>query len=81
MLTKGTTDENKAALEAARVVYKHMPEVLIQQLGLDICQDTIVSDAMTRGVSSSDRKRVMTGEMEFGMNFVTLMDEISTGLF
>jgi len=33
-----------------------------------------------RGVSGGERKRVTTGEMEFGMKYMTLMDEISTGL-
>ncbi|DAZ95306.1 TPA: hypothetical protein N0F65_006559 [Lagenidium giganteum] len=80
MLTKGTPEENKATLEAARAVYTHMPEVVIQQLSMDNCQDTIVGDAMTRSVSIGECKRVMTGEMKFGMKFVTLMDEISTGL-
>ncbi|KAJ8516520.1 hypothetical protein ON010_g18438 [Phytophthora cinnamomi] len=35
---------------------------------------------MLRGVSGGERKRVTTGEMEFGMKYMTLMDEISTGL-
>ncbi|KAG3062614.1 hypothetical protein PI125_g24501 [Phytophthora idaei] len=42
--------------------------------------NTIVDDAMTRGVSGGERKRVTTGEMEFGTKCVTLMDEISMGL-
>ncbi|EEY55167.1 ATP-binding Cassette (ABC) Superfamily [Phytophthora infestans T30-4] len=41
---------------------------------------TIVGDALLRGVSGGERKRVTTGEMEFGMKYMTLMDEISTGL-
>ncbi|KAI9916990.1 hypothetical protein PsorP6_017997 [Peronosclerospora sorghi] len=35
---------------------------------------------MLRGVPGGERKRVTTGEMEFGTNYVKLMDEISTGL-
>ncbi|ETM01802.1 hypothetical protein L917_01645 [Phytophthora nicotianae] len=35
---------------------------------------------MTRGVSRGERKRVTTGEMEFGNKYVMMMDEISTGL-
>eukprot|EP00644_Phytophthora_capsici_P019429 jgi/Phyca11/531416/estExt2_fgenesh1_pm.C_PHYCAscaffold_3330001 len=31
---------------------------------------------MLRGVSGGERKRVTTGEMEFGMKYMTLMDEI-----
>ncbi|POM57540.1 ABC Superfamily, partial [Phytophthora palmivora] len=78
--TNGTPEENFAALEAARAMFKHYPDIVIQQLGLDNCQNTIVGDAMTRGVSGGERKRVTTGEMEFGNKYVMMMDEISTGL-
>ncbi|KAI9916477.1 hypothetical protein PsorP6_016802 [Peronosclerospora sorghi] len=78
--TNGTPEENKAALDAARAMFKHYPDIVIQQLGLDNCQNTIVGDAMTRGVSGGERKRVTTGEMAFGNKNVLLMDEISTGL-
>ncbi|ETP11416.1 hypothetical protein F441_13062 [Phytophthora nicotianae CJ01A1] len=80
LLSKGSPQENMEALVAAKAVFEHYPEVIIEQLGLQNCQDTIVGDAMTRGVSGGERKRVTTGEMEFGMKYVTLMDEISTGL-
>ncbi|POM68951.1 ABC Superfamily [Phytophthora palmivora] len=80
MLSQGTPEENEEALRAANAMFAHYPEVIIQQLGLQNCQDTIVGDAMTRGVSGGERKRVTTGEMEFGTKYVTLMDEISTGL-
>ncbi|RLN48998.1 hypothetical protein BBJ28_00024288, partial [Nothophytophthora sp. Chile5] len=72
--------ENTEALEAAKAIFAHYPEIIIEQLGLQNCQDTIVGDAMNRGISGGERKRVTTGEMEFGMKYVTLMDEISTGL-
>ncbi|KAL3657130.1 hypothetical protein V7S43_017924 [Phytophthora oleae] len=68
------------ALEATKSIFAHYPEVVIQQLGLQICQDTVVGDNMLRGVSGGERKRVTTGEMEFGMKYISLMDEISTGL-
>ncbi|GAB9474258.1 Atp-binding protein, partial [Globisporangium polare] len=80
LLNKGSAEENIAALEAAKAMFAHYPEIIIQQLGLEICQDTIVGNGMLRGVSGGERKRVTTGEMEFGMKYVTLMDEISTGL-
>lgn len=80
LLKNGTPEENQAAVEAARAMFKHYPEIIIEQLGLQNCQNTIIGDAMLRGVSGGERKRVTTGEMEFGMKYVTLMDEISTGL-
>uniref|UniRef100_K3WZL1 ABC transporter domain-containing protein n=1 Tax=Globisporangium ultimum (strain ATCC 200006 / CBS 805.95 / DAOM BR144) TaxID=431595 RepID=K3WZL1_GLOUD len=80
LLSKGSPEENLAALEAAKAMFAHYPDIVIQQLGLENCQNTIVGDAMLRGVSGGERKRVTTGEMEFGMKYVTLMDEISTGL-
>ncbi|KAG7388128.1 hypothetical protein PHYPSEUDO_013088 [Phytophthora pseudosyringae] len=80
LLTHGSPQENEEALEAAKALYAHYPSVVLQQLGLTNCQDTIVGDAMTRGISGGERKRVTTGEMEFGMKYVTLMDEVSTGL-
>ncbi|KAG6945138.1 hypothetical protein JG688_00016773 [Phytophthora aleatoria] len=68
------------ALQAVHAISSHYPEIVVQQFGLQNCQDTIVGDAMTRGVSGGERKRVTTAEMEFGMKSVVLMDEISTGL-
>ncbi|EGZ21143.1 pleiotropic drug resistance protein ABC superfamily [Phytophthora sojae] len=79
-LVHGSPEENQAALEAARALYKHHPDVIIRLLGLENCQNTIVGDAMLRGVSGGERKRVTTGEMAFGNKFVLLMNEISTGL-
>jgi len=76
----GTAAENEAAVKAARALFKDYPDVVIQQLGLDQCQHTIVGDAMMRGVSGGERKRVTLGEMLFGDKRVLLMDEISTGL-
>ncbi|POM59166.1 hypothetical protein PHPALM_32148, partial [Phytophthora palmivora] len=79
-LTLGSDEENKSALAAARALRKHYPDVVVRQLGLENCQNTVVGDAIVRGVSGGERKRVTTGEMAFGKNYVMLMDEISTGL-
>ncbi|XP_071731908.1 ABC transporter G family member 35-like [Rutidosis leptorrhynchoides] len=49
-------------------------------LGLDICRDTFVGDAMRRGISGGQKKRVTTGEMLVGPAKTLFMDEISTGL-
>ncbi|RLN52631.1 hypothetical protein BBP00_00009549, partial [Phytophthora kernoviae] len=80
LLSKGSQKENLDALELVNAVFKNFPDIVIQQLGLTICQDTIVGDAMMRGISGGERKRVTTGEMEFGMKYASFMDEVSTGL-
>ena len=36
-------------------------EFAIHMLGLDICADTIIGNAMKRGVSGGQKKRVTTG--------------------
>ncbi|GLT67735.1 hypothetical protein SLA2020_400210 [Shorea laevis] len=49
-------------------------------LGLDVCADALVGNAMLGGISGGQRKRLTTGEMLVGPAKVLLMDEISTGL-
>uniref|UniRef100_H3GD44 ABC transporter domain-containing protein n=1 Tax=Phytophthora ramorum TaxID=164328 RepID=H3GD44_PHYRM len=80
LLANGSVDENLEALKTVQTLFQHYPDIVIEQLGLQNCQDTIIGNGMLRGVSGGERKRVTTGEMEFGMKYMTLMDEISTGL-
>jgi len=80
MLEMASHHGDAEALEATKNIFAHYPEVVVRQLGLQICQDTVVGDNMLRGISGGERKRVTTGEMEFGVKYVSLMDEISTGL-
>ncbi|KAJ8771739.1 hypothetical protein K2173_026916 [Erythroxylum novogranatense] len=49
-------------------------------LGLDICADTIVGDAMRRGISGGQKRRLATAEMIVGPKRALFMDEISNGL-
>ncbi|VAI80283.1 unnamed protein product [Triticum turgidum subsp. durum] len=49
-------------------------------MGLDTCADVLVGDAMRRGISGGEKKRLTTGEMIVGPSKVLFMDEISTGL-
>ncbi|WJX84448.1 transcription factor [Trifolium repens] len=53
---------------------------VLRVLGLEGCADTIVGNAMIRGISGGQRKRVTTGEMLVGPTKALFMDEISTGL-
>ncbi|WJX79102.1 transcription factor, variant 2 [Trifolium repens] len=55
-------------------------DYVLRVLGLEICADTIVGNAMLRGISGGQRKRVTTGEMLVGPYKALFMDEISTGL-
>ncbi|KAI8565935.1 hypothetical protein RHMOL_Rhmol02G0000500 [Rhododendron molle] len=55
-------------------------DYILQILGLDSCADVVVGDAMKRGISGGQKKRLTTGEMIVGPTKVLLMDEISTGL-
>ncbi|KAI9991473.1 hypothetical protein PInf_019156 [Phytophthora infestans] len=64
LLSKGSDKENFEALEATKAYFKHYPEIVIQRLGLQSCQATVIGDAMLRGVSGDERKRVTTGKMD-----------------
>nr|CCA16626.1 ATPbinding Cassette (ABC) Superfamily putative [Albugo laibachii Nc14] len=79
-LSSGTIEEN----ESARAIVDHEidlhPDLVIANLGLKHCENTVVGDEMLRGVSGGERKRVTTGEMQFGFKEASMMDEISTGL-
>jgi ABC-type Mn2+/Zn2+ transport system ATPase subunit len=49
-------------------------------LCLQVCADTVVGDAMLRGISGGQKKRVTTAEMVVGPKKTLFLDEISTGL-
>ncbi|CAK4472035.1 unnamed protein product [Aphanomyces euteiches] len=79
-LNKGTAEENELAKNAIKTLDSRMPQLILSELGLTHCANTIVGNGMLRGVSGGERKRVTTGEMKFGGKLVSLLDEISTGL-
>ncbi|KAF7803822.1 pleiotropic drug resistance protein 3-like [Senna tora] len=51
-----------------------------QILGLDICADNMVGDALRRGISGGEKKRLTTAEMIVGPTKALFMDETSNGL-
>ncbi|KAL2460676.1 ABC transporter G family member 37 [Abeliophyllum distichum] len=55
-------------------------DYILKILGLDICADTLVGDAMRRGISGGQKKRLTAGEMIVGPTKALFMDEISNGL-
>ncbi|EEY63621.1 ATP-binding Cassette (ABC) Superfamily [Phytophthora infestans T30-4] len=67
LLTNGSTEENLEALKTVQTLFQHYPDIVIEQLGLQNCQNTI-------------KLAMECCVMEFGMKYMTLMDEISTGL-
>uniref|UniRef100_A0A0E0HJ07 ABC transporter domain-containing protein n=1 Tax=Oryza nivara TaxID=4536 RepID=A0A0E0HJ07_ORYNI len=55
-------------------------DYILKILGLEICADTMVGDAMIRGLSGGQKKRLTTAEMIVGPARAYFMDEISNGL-
>ncbi|GLT31126.1 hypothetical protein SLA2020_058870 [Shorea laevis] len=55
-------------------------DYILKILGLDICADTLVGNAMRRGISGGQKKRLTTGEMIVGPIKALFMDEIANGL-
>ncbi|KAK6119085.1 hypothetical protein DH2020_047171 [Rehmannia glutinosa] len=55
-------------------------DYILKILGLDICAETLFGDAMRRGISGGQKKRLTTGEMIVGPTKALFMDEISNGL-
>ncbi|OQR92900.1 ATP-binding Cassette (ABC) Superfamily [Thraustotheca clavata] len=76
----GTPEEIEYAKKYLQSLYQVYPDIITRQMGLTICQDTIIGNDQLRGVSGGECKRVTVGEMEFGMKQVSFLDEISTGL-
>ncbi|KAK9673340.1 hypothetical protein RND81_12G161600 [Saponaria officinalis] len=55
-------------------------DYILKILGIDMCADTMASDAMRRGISGGQKKRLTTGEMIVGPTKALFMDEITNGL-
>ncbi|KAH9331544.1 hypothetical protein KI387_003652, partial [Taxus chinensis] len=55
-------------------------DYIIKVLGLDICSEIIIGNAMIRGISGGQKKRVTIGEMIVSPIKTLFMDEISNGL-
>lgn len=55
-------------------------EVVLRLIGLDHVSGTVVGNAMLRGISGGQKKRLSTGEVIVGPARALFADEISTGL-
>jgi len=61
-------------------VHKHKVDMVLRQLGLEECADTIVGNEMIRGVSGGQRKRVTMGEVLCSDARALFLDEVTNGL-
>ncbi|EEY64552.1 ATP-binding Cassette (ABC) Superfamily [Phytophthora infestans T30-4] len=52
-----TAKETVEFAHACCAMYQHYPDLVIQQLGLENCQNTVVGDEMLRGVSATHTSR------------------------
>ncbi|KAK1319194.1 Pleiotropic drug resistance protein 3 [Acorus calamus] len=73
-------DTYMKAISVAGLERSLQTDYILKILGLDICADTMVGDAMRRGISGGQQKRLTTGEMIVGPTKALFMDDISTGL-
>eukprot|EP00271_Cylindrocystis_brebissonii_P020897 TRINITY_DN71_c0_g1_i2.p1 TRINITY_DN71_c0_g1~~TRINITY_DN71_c0_g1_i2.p1 ORF type:complete len:1380 (-),score=255.02 TRINITY_DN71_c0_g1_i2:202-4341(-) len=55
-------------------------ELTLALLGLDVCADTIIGNALKRGISGGQKRRVATGDQIVSQKLTLFMDDISTGL-
>ncbi|VVB11045.1 unnamed protein product [Arabis nemorensis] len=55
-------------------------DYILKILGLDICAETLIGNAMRRGISGGQKKRLTTAEMIVGPTKALFMDEITNGL-
>ncbi|KAJ1264617.1 hypothetical protein BS78_08G013200 [Paspalum vaginatum] len=73
-------DTYMKAISAEGLERSMQTEYIMKIMGLDICADIMVGDAMRRGISGGEKKRLTTGEVIVGPSKALFMDEISTGL-
>ncbi|KAE9446163.1 hypothetical protein C3L33_21939, partial [Rhododendron williamsianum] len=76
----GNLDKSLKAISAEGQRNTLQTDYILKILGLDICVDTLVGDAMRRDISGDQKKRLTTGEMIIGPTKALFMDEISNGL-
>ncbi|KAG8472011.1 hypothetical protein CXB51_036309 [Gossypium anomalum] len=55
-------------------------DYILKILGLDMCAETFVGDALRRGISGGQKKRLSTGEILVGPIKTLFPDEITNGL-
>lgn len=77
-------DPNAVALMKAMAKMSSQGDIttllVLRALGLEGCKDTVIGNALLRGISGGQRKRVSTAECLVGTVRAFFCDEISTGL-
>jgi len=61
-------------------IHKHKVDMILKQLGLEECADTVVGNELIRGVSGGQRKRVTMGEVMCSDARALFLDEVTSGL-
>ncbi|XP_039114168.1 ABC transporter G family member 41-like [Dioscorea cayenensis subsp. rotundata] len=70
----------KAATSVKGLETSIQTDYVMKIMGMDVCADIMVGDAMRRGISGGQKKRLTTAEVIVGPTKALFMDEISTGL-
>jgi len=83
--SNGSTDDGKAAPDVDALASLMLDgtgraDLFLRMFGLQGAADTVVGNAMLRGVSGGERKRLSTVEQLMAAQRVQVLDEISTGL-
>jgi ABC-type multidrug transport system ATPase subunit len=63
-----------------KTLHEQKAEKMIELLGLGECRDTILGNALLRGVSGGQKKRVTVGEALLSEARVFCLDEVTNGL-
>ncbi|KAL0907286.1 hypothetical protein M5K25_021686 [Dendrobium thyrsiflorum] len=73
-------DTYMKAISAEGLQTSLQADYMLKILNLETCSETMVGDAMRRGISGGQKKRLTIGEMMIGPARAFFMDEISNGL-
>lgn len=79
-LNNMAVDPSLLPTEKLREQHSNRVQKIIEALNLEECSETIVGNALVRGISGGQRRRTTVGEMLVTNARVLMLDEFSTGL-
>lgn len=79
-LNNMAVDPSLLPTEKLREQHANRVQKIIEALNLEECSETIVGNALVRGISGGQRRRTTVGEMLVTNARVLMLDEFSTGL-